>query len=168
MEKLTGVDIWIRPTAEPEDLAWCAQLMTQNEPWVTLKRSYEASLAILQDPLAEVFLLAENGTRAGFIMLKLKGPFTGYIQNIAIDAPFRGKGIGAAAMAFAEQYIFRFSPNVFICVSDFNEGARRLYERQGYQPVGWLKDYVVAGHDELLLRKTIGPVQGYNKQATAD
>lgn len=168
MEKLTGVDIWIGRTAEPEDLAWCARLMAGSEPWITLKRSYEISLAILQDPLAEVFLLADKGARAGFIMLKLKGAFVGYIQSIAIDPAFRGKGIGAAALAFAEQYIFGYSPNVFMCVSDFNDGARRLYERLGYQPVGWLKDYVVAGHDELLLRKTIGPLHNFSRAASAD
>jgi len=45
-----------------------------------------------------------------------------------------------------------------MCVSDFNTGARRLYERLGYRLVGELTDYIVAGRSELLLRKTGGPL----------
>ena len=65
--------------------------------------------------------------------------------------------MGTALVAFAEERIFREHRNVFICVSDFNPGARRLYERLGYRLVGELTDYIVAGHSELLLRKTRGP-----------
>jgi [ribosomal protein S18]-alanine N-acetyltransferase len=45
---------------------------------------------------------------------------------------------------------------VFICVSSFNPGARRLYERLGFELVGTLRELLVPGHDELLLRKTKG------------
>ena len=51
--------------------------------------------------------------------------------------------------------------NVFICVSSFNPRARNLYESVGYEVVGELKDYIVAGHSEILLRKTIGPLVGF-------
>jgi ribosomal-protein-alanine N-acetyltransferase len=47
---------------------------------------------------------------------------------------------------------------VFMCVSSFNDGARRLYQRLGYQVVGELTDYIVRGHSEILLRKTSGPL----------
>jgi ribosomal protein S18 acetylase RimI-like enzyme len=48
--------------------------------------------------------------------------------------------------------------NVFMCVSSFNIEAKRLYIRLGYEVVGELRDYIVAGHSEILLRKTIGPL----------
>jgi len=41
--------------------------------------------------------------------------------------------------------------------------ALRLYEEVGYALVGTLKDFLVPGFDELLLRKTTGPRQGYKK-----
>jgi len=44
--------------------------------------------------------------------------------------------------------------NVFICVSSFNPGAQRLYENLGYQVVGAMSDFVIAGESEFLLRKT--------------
>jgi ribosomal protein S18 acetylase RimI-like enzyme len=49
-----------------------------------------------------------------------------------------------------------------MCVSSFNEGARRLYERLGYTVVGELTDYIVQGQSEILLRKTRGPLAGFN------
>jgi ribosomal protein S18 acetylase RimI-like enzyme len=68
-------------------------------------------------------------------------------------------------MDFAEKRVFRDSPNIFLCVSSFNEGARRLYERLGYTPVGELEDYLVAGHAEILMRKTIGPLEGFPRRS---
>jgi ribosomal protein S18 acetylase RimI-like enzyme len=59
---------------------------------------------------------------------------------------------------FAEQRIFRQSPNVFLCVSSFNKHAQKLYERLGYQHVGELPDFVVRGYSEILMRKTRGPL----------
>jgi ribosomal protein S18 acetylase RimI-like enzyme len=61
-------------------------------------------------------------------------------------------------MAFAEERIFQEVPNVFLCVSSFNQEAQRFYARLGYEQVGELKDYVVRGHSEFLMRKTIGPL----------
>ncbi len=49
--------------------------------------------------------------------------------------------------------------NLFVCVSDFNDGARRFYARQGYAHVGTLPDLIVRGSAELLLRKTAGPIR---------
>ena len=70
---------------------------------------------------------------------------------------------GTALLAFAEERIFRDGPNVFICVSSFNAGARRLYERFGYSLVGELTDYLVPGHSEHLLRKTIAPIGSFRR-----
>ena len=47
---------------------------------------------------------------------------------------------------------------MFMCVSSFNQDARRLYERLGYHEVGELTNYIVEGHSEILLRKTRGPL----------
>ena len=90
-------------------------------------------------------------------MLALHGAFTGYLQAIAVAEDARGEGIGTALLDFTEARIAQVSPNVFLCVSSFNTNARRLYERRGYVAIGTLTDYVVAGYDEVLMRKTLGP-----------
>jgi hypothetical protein len=36
----------------------------------------------------------------------------------------------------------------------------------GYQRIGELTDFIVAGYSEILLRKTIGPLTGFHPSAT--
>lgn len=43
--------------------------------------------------------------------------------------------------------------------------ASRMYERLGYQLVGELTDYIVRGHSEFLLRKTLGPLIGFSAKS---
>lgn len=68
-----------------------------------------------------------------------------YIQTIGLAAQFPGVGYGTRLMAFAEQRIWRDHQNVFLCVSSFNQAARRFYQRLGHQQVGELSDFLVAG-----------------------
>ncbi|MBV9988971.1 MAG: GNAT family N-acetyltransferase [Chitinophagaceae bacterium] len=161
MEQLPGTDINIALTTAPADLEWCARLMAANEPWITLQRGYEDSLRLLLEPISDVYVLTRDHERIGFVVIKLKGSFTGYIQCVAIDRPFRRQGIGKIAIRYIESLIFRTSPNVFVCVSSFNSDARRLYQKIGYETIGVLRDYIVAGHDEILMRKTSGPLQEF-------
>lgn len=136
----------------------CARLMAESEPWLTLGRSYQASLGIVRDPNREVYIARDEDGVAGFLILCMTGAFVGYIQTIAIQPDRRGQGLGSRLIDFAERRILAESPNVFMCVSSFNHDARRLYERLGYHVVGELTDYIVQGHSEILLRKTTGPL----------
>jgi ribosomal protein S18 acetylase RimI-like enzyme len=143
------------------DIQECARLMATSEPWITLGRSYEASLAIVRDPSREVYVARDEAGLAGFLILCMTGALVGYIQTILVHPDRRGRGLGSNLVEFAEQRIRRESPNIFLCVSSFNHDARRLYERLGYQTIGELTDYLVQGHSEILLRKTLGPLAGY-------
>jgi ribosomal protein S18 acetylase RimI-like enzyme len=137
--------------------------MAASDPWRRLGRTFDESYRILRDPSREVYVALEPSADdeprvAGFTILVMQGAFIGYIQSVAVRGDCRGRGIGTALIEFAERRILRDSPNVFICVSSFNPDARRLYERLGYSVVGELTDYIVRGHSEILLRKTIGPL----------
>jgi ribosomal protein S18 acetylase RimI-like enzyme len=147
----------IRPLATEDEAERCARLMAASEPWLTLRRSYQASRRIVQDPTREVYVAHAAGALVGCLILCLAGPFSGYIQSVLVAPEYRGRGLGTRLIDFAEERIFRVSPNVFLCVSSFNAGARRLYERLGYTYVGELTDYLVPGHSELLFRKSRGP-----------
>jgi ribosomal-protein-alanine N-acetyltransferase len=158
------MEITIQYTKEPADLVWGAELMASQEPWITLQRGYTASLELLQQELSEVYVCFADDERAGFILLKRSGSFTGYIQTIVIEETFRGKGIGTQLIRFAEQKIGEISPNVFICVSSFNTRAHRLYLSLGYEEVGLLKNYVRQGYDEILLRKSTAAWNDFHPQ----
>ena len=162
----------IRPLASDAEARACAAIMSTNEPWVTLGRTFEESYRILSDPAREVYLAADERTGedpgvAGFTIVVMQGPFVGYIQTVAVHERWRGRGLGTALIAFAERRILREQPNVFICVSSFNPGARRLYERLGYKVVGELTDFVVRGHSEIVLRKTTGPLAEHDARRSA-
>jgi ribosomal protein S18 acetylase RimI-like enzyme len=141
----------------------CAALMSTSEPWIRFGRDFEKSYALACDPNREVYVAVsdapgDSGSVLGFLVLVMKGAFVGYIQSLAVDDRLRGQGIGTALMEFVERRVLREQPNVFICASSFNPGAQRLYERLGYRRVGELTDFMVAGHSEILYRKTIGPL----------
>jgi [ribosomal protein S18]-alanine N-acetyltransferase len=135
----------------------CAVLMASSEPWITLKRSFDSALSTLGDPGKELHAVLANDDIAAFVLLDMRGPLAGYIQSLCVRPDQRGRGLGAALVGWAEQRIFRDSPNVFLCVSTFNRGAQRLYERLGYEVVGRFAGFIDRDHDELLLRKTQGP-----------
>jgi [ribosomal protein S18]-alanine N-acetyltransferase len=136
-------------------------MMVSSEPWITLARTYEEALHALRDPSREVYVARSNGQLVGFIILCMIGAFVGHIQIVCVDPRCRSQGLGSALIRFAEQRIFREKPNAFMCVSSFNLDARRLYLRLGYEVGGELKDYIVPGLSEILLRKTIGPLKGW-------
>jgi ribosomal protein S18 acetylase RimI-like enzyme len=150
----------IRPLAGEEEARRCAEMMCSTEPWITIGRNFDESLKIIQDATREVYVADNDGRVEGFIILNMRGAFVGYIQTVCVDASSRGSGLGTQLVEFAEKRIFAETPNVFLCVSSFNPRARQLYERLGYTLIGELKDYVIRGHSELLMRKTIGPLRG--------
>jgi len=148
----------VRPLSTEAEMEACAALMAASEPWLTLGRDFTASLRFLRDPARERHAALVGDRLAGFLVLNLQGAFVGYLQTICVAPEFRGRGLGTALVAFAEERIFREHPNVFLCVSSFNPSARRLYERLGYATVGELSDYLVPGHSEILMRKSRGPL----------
>ena len=149
----------IRPLANDEEARTCAAMMCSTEPWITLNRTFDESLAILKDPSQEIYVAADGDQLLGFIIVMMRGAFTGYIRTVCVDANARGRGIGTLLVEFAEKRIFRDTPNVFLCVSSFNPRARALYERLGYEFIGELKNYIIDGASEFIMRKTIGPLR---------
>ena len=137
--------------------------MVTSEPWLTLRLSLETALAVLTDPAKEVDVIRDANGVAGFVVIDMRGLLRGYVQILCVRPDCRRQGLGSALLRWAEERIFRDSPNVFICVSSFNPGARRLYERLGFALVGTLRELLVAGHDELLLRKTKGTWEAFRK-----
>ena len=155
----------VKPVSGVEEASECAELMLSSEPWITLQLSPERAVSALTDPTREVHAIRDARGVAAFIILDMRGLVAGYIQTLCVRADCRGQGLGSSLIRWAEERIFRDSPNAFICVSSFNPGARRLYERLGFEPVGVLRGFVVADHDELLLRKTRGPWADFRKDS---
>ncbi len=164
MRKEDGPDIEIRGLKSTDEAKICARMMADSEPWMTLRRCYDDSLRMLEDRSSETYLASAGDEIAGFVVILMHGAFVGYIKTICVSPKWRNRGVGSWLMSFAEDRIFAEAPNVFICVSSFNVGARRFYERLGYEVVGELIDYIVTGHSEILMRKTIAPLDEFEKR----
>jgi len=153
-----GLAVVIRKLETAHEAQECARLMVHSEPWITLRRTYDDSVRMLRDPSREVYVAVIGEQVVGFIILRMRGIFIGYIQTVGVRPEWRNRKIGSRLVRFAEDRIFRETPNVFLCVSSFNKKALVLYKRLGYNVIGKLKDFIVPGHSEILLRKTIAPL----------
>jgi len=140
--------------ATESELAWCAQVMADNDPWLRYRFSFETCLRILQWPGSTLFV-AKLDAPAGFVLHHPRG-FLGcpYIAVIAVVAELRGRGIGAKLLEFAEEH-FSNSRHAYLCVSSFNSRARQFYERHGYTQVGELPDFITDGYSEVLMQKRL-------------
>ena len=154
-------DIVIRRHRGASELYVCAAMMAESEPWGTLGMGYNELLDMVSDPCREVYLAHVDESILGFVVVEMNGVFTGYIKSICVSSLHRGRGVGGLLMAYAEHRVFREKPNVFLCVSGFNVAAQGFYRCLGYEIVGELKDYLVSGQSEILMRKTIAPLRAF-------
>ncbi|HRR07456.1 MAG TPA: N-acetyltransferase [Rhodothermales bacterium] len=155
------VAVSINQTKDPKVLDRCAQWMAASEPWLSLGRDESGCKAAMQGSEKEVYVASVQSALLGFVVLQMGGTFKGYIQSIFVVPEARSLGIGTVLLDYVENRIFQTSPNVFLCVSSFNDSARRLYERRGYEVVGVLEDFLIEGADEVLMRKSIGPLNAF-------
>lgn len=143
--------------ATDADRDWCARLMAESDPWIRLGRGYEECLAACQPHPGTVLFIARDGdTACGFALLRERGlAGSPYLASIGVAEAYRGRGIGSRLLAHAESHFRPRARHMFLCVSSFNQSARRLYERLGYVRVGELPDYIIDGASEILMHKRL-------------
>lgn len=151
----------IELTSDESDFTICAAMMAAQDPWLKLGFTETDCRQSFPGDHRQVFVWRLAGEILGFIVIQPKGSFHGYIQILCVHPEYHDAGIGSALLEFAEKQIAAYSPNMFICVSAFNKRAHALYLRKGFEEVGVLKDFIIPGYDEILLRKTSGPLYQY-------
>jgi ribosomal protein S18 acetylase RimI-like enzyme len=156
MMKELKLDI-LRVSSNKEKLI-CAELMAVTEPWITLGMSRGMVMNTFDDPLNEVFAAYVKDEIVGTMVIQTKGAFSGYLKSIAVKSGWRGKKLGEKMMVFIEKEIFSTCATLFLCVSSFNPEEQKFYVKLGYEKIGVIKNYLVEGHDEILMRKTIAPI----------
>jgi ribosomal protein S18 acetylase RimI-like enzyme len=139
------------------ELRVCAQMMHTQFPWSELNFDLPACELAFKGSFKENYVVKDGREIIGFAILQVQGAFSGYIQSICILPAYRNKQLGSRLLRFCEERIQKNMPNVFLCVSSFNPNAQRFYYRHGYEKIGELKDQLVRGYDEYLLRKSLGP-----------
>jgi len=140
--------------AHQSELMHCAQVMKETDPWLTYQFSSETCAGILRWRGGTLFIGRLDGP-VGFVLIHPRG-FLGspYIAVLAVAAGFRGRGVGAQLLRFAEAQLSG-SRHVYLCVSSFNVRAVRFYELHGYACVGEIPDFIADGFSELLMQKRL-------------
>lgn len=148
--------------AQRLEVADCRRLVLASEPWITLGYGEAEAESIARASAADNLIVARDTGRIVGFALSTPGVLLGeYLKILAVDAEQRGAGIGRRLMEELERRAFARWPNVYLCVSDFNTGARAFYRRLGYEEVGMLHDLLLPGKGEVLMRKSAGPWRGY-------
>jgi ribosomal protein S18 acetylase RimI-like enzyme len=158
---MTGLEPTIRAYRSDDGPA-VVRILAESEPWKTLgyhAADWQPLFAPLPDG-REGYVLETEGAVAGIALVKPRVLLGDYLELLVVAPAARGRGLGGALLRHAEQVVFARARNLFVCVSDFNEGARRFYARHGYEVVGPIPDLLVRGKAEILMRKTIGPARG--------
>ncbi|MDH4120630.1 MAG: GNAT family N-acetyltransferase [Deltaproteobacteria bacterium] len=138
------------------------RMVLGSEPWLTLGYTGEHLPGILRLFQQNEHLTAHQGNRlAGAAAFTRHWLLGGYLKLLVVDPDLRGGGVGGKLMDALEDLMFQDSPNLFACVSSFNASALAFYHKRGYQKVGVIEQLIVPQHDEILLRKTMGPWRGY-------
>jgi len=148
---------------EPNDRESLISILSVSEPWQTLgyeTQDWAKLFAIIEagEP-RESFVIECDGQPGGFAVVRRRFLFGDYLELLAISPALRGRGLGRNLLTHVEERVFARANNFFACVSDFSIDARRFYASQGYAEVGRLENLLVDGHDEILIRKTIGPAR---------
>lgn len=154
-------ELVIRPLRDAAEARACAERIAAMDPWKSMDFSAEQILQRLTNPKRETYVAEMENKMVGAFILHLDGLLNGYIQTIVVFSEFQNRGLGKQLMAFAEENIFRQSPNAFLCVAHFNHRAQKFYEQLGYRKIGELENYLQSGTTEILMRKTKGPLLGF-------
>jgi ribosomal-protein-alanine N-acetyltransferase len=79
-----------------------------------------------------------------------------YINNIAVTADFRKKGVGRLLLSDLEEYVRPMAAFITLEVRASNKAAKKLYEASGYKAVGIRKNfYEKPIEDAILMTKTM-------------
>ncbi len=150
----------IRPM-RPEDRDAVVRLLGDSDPWKTLGYSQEDWGRIFC-PIPqgrESFVADLEGKVSAIAIVRQKFLLGDYLELLGVAAWARGRSIGAQLLDHVESLVFARTKNLFVCVSDFNMGARDFYKKQGYQEIGPMPNFLIPGSAEILLRKTAGPAR---------
>lgn len=77
----------------------------------------------------------------------------GWVATIAVDPGFRRRGVGSALLHACEKRLG--VPRSRLTVRLSNEGAIRMYERQGYATIDIWKTYYSDGEDAKVMEKSL-------------
>ena len=142
----------------PEDIPAISRWIADMPLWKRYGVTEASASAQFSDGIQRGDLLLVGDAKAevcGFAWCVRGGAFgrSDYLRLIGVRADCAGQGLGALLLSEVEAQTL--SRDLFLLVSDFNEGAQRFYRRMGYEQIGAIPGYVLPDVAELIFRKRL-------------
>ena len=110
---------------------------------------------VLTMPYQWAVLAEENGIVCGYACLFSLFE-TAEVMNIAVDAAFRGRGIGAALLTTLHEKAKELgAERIMLEVRSSNASAIALYRKFGYEKISLRKRYYADGEDADIMEKKL-------------
>lgn len=144
VRRATGGDL--DALVELENASFAADRMNTRQ-WRTHLDSLSAEVLVA---------IRERSIIGAAVVFFRRGSAVARLYSIAVRADERGRGIGDALLAAAEQAASRRGSRALrLEVRVDNAGAQRLYEREGYRRFGIRPGYYEDGEDALRYEKAL-------------
>ncbi len=106
------------------------------------------------NPYAHYFILEIDGTIQGYMGLWIEDH--AQIINFYVEKEYRHMGFGSMMLEFAiELCQMSHVKNITLEVRVSNDEAKRLYEKYGFKPSHFRKQYYENGEDALVMNKEL-------------
>ena len=106
------------------DYEQSAMILTVNDPWAKLGRTYEYSFAKVHEEDGELFVAKDEDRVVGCLLLEMHSTLKAFVRALCVSSENRGRGVGADLLAFAEHRAFKETANVFLFVSlEYTSGS---------------------------------------------
>lgn len=102
--------------------------------------SFDAALEIPE--LVKGYIFEYDGETAGYAVVSMKfetevGGMAAWIEELFVEESFRSKGIGSAFFEHLKKELSGRMKRIRLEVGDENDGAKKLYERIGFEPLDY-------------------------------
>ncbi len=143
-----------------DDIPACVRVLMENDLWRLYGITEHGAEQMLKKALSEsedILVAKINEKTAGFAWWMAHGVFgrSAYLRLIGVLPEFQRMGIGKVLMHTVENMAARRTSDIFLLATDSNQSAQRFYQREGYQQIGAIPDYVINGITELIFYKKL-------------
>jgi len=163
-EFLKEQDLFVLKPMGFNEIPKVAEIVAGNEVFQRYHYDYPKIVRMLEEALKSddvIMTVLEGELVRGFVWLQENAVFglSAYVKLIAVDSKHHNRGIGQLLMTAAEAVAQKHGPNLFVLTSMNNLTAQKFYLRLGYETIGVIRNYVLPGIDELMMRKTWGCIR---------
>ncbi len=143
-----------------EDIKDCSRTLENSRLFDEyFKHDKESSKFFLEGIAKEELYVAKdvNANIIGCMRVDEKGMLSRFplLRLIAVKREYRGKGFGTEMLRFYESKYKGKTSRIFLCVSSFNDKAKKLYFSLGFEEIGKINGLYKKGITEYILMKEL-------------